>query len=513
MTTPDLSKEQLAQLIENARSLKSLMRSDPHRPIYHFVAPEGPAMPFDPNGAIYWKGKYHLGFIYQKTPNSDPEAWSPDSGLVWGHVVSTDLLHWTQYPDMLGLDDGGPEKGIFSGGAFLSKDGRPHLIYHGYGPNANFIADAIDDELKAWKKRHKPVLAPLDPNDPTKAVAGHYSTFDPFAWFDKTADCYYQISGGMKPALFKSKDLEDWAYLGDLIDRSNTMRHASEDVACPAFFALGGKSVLLFTSHQLGVQYYIGSFDSDRFTPERHGRMNWPGGTFFTAEHLQDGQGRTILWGWVVERKPKHLPYYGWYGVMSLPRVLALGDDGQLRINPPDELKTLRLEEIRDEDAYLPPHSARTLKARGKSIELQLEISGAENAPAGLKVFASPDGREETTILYDPVNKELVVDFSKSSITGPVSLSSNVFSTVVAGHPETVSQQRAPLALKAGESLKLDIFLDRAVIEIFANGVQCVTQVVYPELEASTGVVIFSGEDAISVKGIRSWSMAETNPC
>src|SRR5688572_30569940 len=56
------SKEELSRWIENTRSLRSLMQSDPHRPIYHFVAPEGHAMPFDPNGAIYWKGKYHLGF-------------------------------------------------------------------------------------------------------------------------------------------------------------------------------------------------------------------------------------------------------------------------------------------------------------------------------------------------------------------------------------------------------------------------------------------------------------------
>jgi beta-fructofuranosidase len=60
------SKEELFQWIENTRSLRSLMRSDPYRPIYHFVAPEGHAKPFDPNGAIYWNGKYHLGYIYQE---------------------------------------------------------------------------------------------------------------------------------------------------------------------------------------------------------------------------------------------------------------------------------------------------------------------------------------------------------------------------------------------------------------------------------------------------------------
>ena len=31
---------------------------DPHAPHFHFIAPD-PAFPFDPNGTLYWKGRYH----------------------------------------------------------------------------------------------------------------------------------------------------------------------------------------------------------------------------------------------------------------------------------------------------------------------------------------------------------------------------------------------------------------------------------------------------------------------
>lgn len=48
---------------ESARELRERIASDPLRPGYHFVNPEGVGMPFDPNGAIYWKGRYHL-FLY-----------------------------------------------------------------------------------------------------------------------------------------------------------------------------------------------------------------------------------------------------------------------------------------------------------------------------------------------------------------------------------------------------------------------------------------------------------------
>ena len=46
---------------------------------------------------------------------------------------------------------------------------------------------------------------------------------------------------------------------------------------------------------------------------------------------------------------------------------------------------------------------------------------------------------------------------------------------------------------------------------MFANGRQAVTQVVYPELDTSTGVKVFSGDEAVTVKSIQSWTMAETN--
>ena len=48
-----------------SRDFREQVLSDPHRPGYHFVMPEGFGSPFDPNGAIYWKGRYHLFYIFQ----------------------------------------------------------------------------------------------------------------------------------------------------------------------------------------------------------------------------------------------------------------------------------------------------------------------------------------------------------------------------------------------------------------------------------------------------------------
>ena len=73
--------------IETARDVREHLLRDPHRPGYHFVVPEGLAHPADPNGAIFWQGNVHLGYIYQRHGEH-----------CWGHVSSHDWLHWKHPP-------------------------------------------------------------------------------------------------------------------------------------------------------------------------------------------------------------------------------------------------------------------------------------------------------------------------------------------------------------------------------------------------------------------------------
>ncbi len=75
-----------------------------------------------------------------------------------------------------------------------------------------------------------------------------------------------------------------------------------------------------------------------------------------------------------------------------------------------------------------------------------------------------------------------------------------------------VRVQEAPFALRQGESLQLRIYLDRSVLEVFANGRQCMAQRIYPTRGDSTGVALFSRGGAATVRRPRAWDLAATNP-
>ena len=49
-----------------------------------------------------------------------------------------------------------------------------------------------------------------------------------------------------------------------------------------------------------------------------------------------------------------------------------------------------------------------------------------------------------------------------------------------------------PIKMAQGEPLRLRIFVDRSIVEVFANDRQCLTLRTYPEREDSIGVSVFA---------------------
>jgi ketosteroid isomerase-like protein len=131
----------------------------------------------------------------------------------------------------------------------------------------------------------------------------------------------------------------------------------------------------------------------------------------------------------------------------------------------------------------------------GNSFELSIEMESSEASEYGVKVCVSPDGQEETVISYDVAQGRLQVDTRKS---GP------------AGTPRDV--EAGPFELKQGERLKLRVFVDKSVVEVFANGRQAVMRRIYPSQADSVGISMFSTGGTTQVHTFESWHISPSNP-
>ena len=488
--------ENTERLLRSVRDLREKFLRDPHRPKWHFLPPAG--WMNDINGPIFWKGKYHIFYQY----NPDEARWKL---IQWGHASSTDLVHWTHLPVALTPSSDGPDRvGCFSGCTVVN-NGIPTIVYHGQ-PDGTCLATSQDDDLIEWTKHPKnPVIRVPKPGE---SEYGKYRVYDPSAW--KRGDNWYVLCGSRDPAggdtgyLFQSRDLIDWQYLHPFYKSDRRWTEVDEDCAVPNFFPLGRQHMLLFDSHKRGTQYYIGRYKGDEFYPESYGRMSWPGGQQRGANSMLDGKGRRLFFDWLTEARNEDVQRAaGWAGVMTLPRVLSLASDGTLRIEPVAELRLLRLGHRQRPNLRVSSDSEFMVdEIRGDSLEIAAELEPVNAEEFGLMVRCSPDGSERTSIVCAPKASTLRIDVSKSSLDPSVQ-----FARFHLKDSESVHAQEAPFTLAAKEPLKLRVFLDRSVLEVFANGRQCITQRIYPSRGDSLGVGLFSRAGAMLVRSIEAWDL------
>ena len=474
-------------------------------PSYHIAAlpDEGVCLPYDANGCIWWKGRYHLMYIFQRF----------DGGHCWGHMSSPDLLSWTYHPTALEPMPGDPDRGIFSGNAFINKQGVPMLCWMGVDSGV-CVATALDDDLVEWQKHPANPVIPM----PKEGEPGHgvYTVWDPYLWLE--GDTYMCLLGGNRLPnerdtlyLCTSDDLVSCVPQHAFYEGDPSWRRPDEDCSCPDFFALDGRHVLMCISHAIGGRFYVGRFDGERFYPDQHVRMNWPGGMFFAPESLEDDRGRRIFWAWVTDPRVRPAQESTGSGFMSLPRVLSLDPQGAALITPAEELKALRREHSTQRDIELSQQDGVVLEGiQGAHLELLAQIDPGSAERVGLKVRCSTD--EETCIWYDRGAGKLLIDMSSSTLRDDVTYGSPPFTSynlqAASENKQPYSTVEAPFELGEGEVLSLRVFLDGPMLEVFANDRQCLTQVIYPLREDSVLVKACAEGGTARIRSIDAWEMA-----
>ena len=455
------------------------LAADHHRPVYHYLPPAN--WMNDPNAPIYWKGRYHI--FYQYNPNG--AYWG---SMHWGHAASLDMIHWRNMGTALAPQPGSYDHdGVFSGCCVVN-NGVPTIVYTGTDPEVQCVATSHSDDLRAWRRAEQnPVIA--HPPEGLEVTGFR----DPCVWQEDGA-WYMALGSGIKGVggcvlLYKSPDLLEWTYVQPLFEgkmdpnvKARGPVASGEMWECPSFFPLGGKHVLIVSTRDT-TPWYVGSYRDNKFTPETEGRLDT--GDYYAPITQLDSQGRRIVWGWIQEhRSGEAQRAAGWSGVLSLPRQLRIRDDGTLGITPAPQVRSLFGAQQNYANLFIPDGRPMLIPGvEGDAIRIRAEIEVDDADECGLLVLCSDDLAEHTPVVYNDKLKRLAI-----------------------GHrPST--EQSGNLELKDGELLRLNIYIDASVIEVFANGRACVTGRSYTARADSTGVALTARGGTAKVRSLTVYEM------
>jgi beta-fructofuranosidase len=464
----ELTNEALARATAALQAATPRAQADPARPIFHLMSPANWIN--DPNGPIYYKGYYHL--FYQLNPFSDGSG-----PKYWGHVRSRDLAKWEPLPIALWPSTEAGEAEVWSGCCTINGLGQPMIFYTSIAPgksaqtHAEQWAAIGDDELIQWRKSPANPVLSEDLHGGKKI----YDWRDPFVFHHKeqtflvTGGNLNETKGGQAAVnIYEAQNaaLTQWKYRGVLFLIPDPAARTAE---CPNFFKLGDEWVL-FVSPYGKVQYFVGDFDAEtcRFHARTNGFLDY-GPNFYAPNTMQVPDGRRLVWGWVTGFPGGR----GWNGCLSLPRLLSLSRDGQLQQNPAPQLTKLRGKAVKFHDVLL-HDSTNLVIGTTNTIEIQAEIDMATAKNFEMRIGDSQDSQ-------------------------PIILSYN-------GTELRVLDVKAPLTLTGERKLKLRLFLDRSVLEVFANETVCITKTILPPAAADHLTVRAEGGSA-TAKLIEAWPM------
>lgn len=388
-----------------------------YRPQYHFSPSKN--WTNDPNGLVYYEGEYHLFFQYNPYGNK----WGHMS---WGHAVSKDLIHWDELPVAIEeyKDAAGDTVMIFSGSAVVTGD-TIAAIYTSHKPTRQNQSIAFSVDKGRTFKRYE--------NNPVLDI-GRKDFRDPKVfWYEQQKKWVMAavVPDQHKVNLYESKDLRNWNFMSDFGKVGDTTKIWE----CPDLFPLSNKWVLLVSnSHPqggpfVGMQYFVGGFDGTTFTvddPSRYPLYVDYGKDFYAGVTFNnEPKGKRIMIGWANNwAYAGDLPTNPWRGAMSMARELSLDPEMKLRQVPITDMTRI-----------------------SKSL-----------APADtIHVSGCVIGYESDSVYLDRRN------------AGNTSFNKNF-----------PSIETAPARLLDGK-VKLDIYFDQSIIEIFINdGEAVISDQVFP---------------------------------
>lgn len=441
-------------------------------PRYHLRPPRG--FINDPNGPVLVDDLFHIYF--QSRPTTDT-----GNPVQWGHATSTDLVRWRLHrPAMTPEPDGLDRDGCFSGNTIATPEGiRAFYSGHIEGKPYQSVLTALSRDGGFTFGPATQVI--VDPT-PDEAVMMFR---DPFVW--RAADSWRMVVGSEAKGelaavrLYESSDLQHWTYAGHLAELPRTSVDGFDTGAgweCPQVVTIDNTDVIIVAAWSQvdlsGAVLSIGPGSLQRVDS---------GTNFYAASVLRQSPYGPLMFGWVTEGSDPGLwRTRGWAGAISLPRVLTLGVDGNLRYDPVPTLTALRHTPAPAQNATVPT----------SAFELALpHISGTTRVTFG--------AYEHLDIEIDIEGDTLTFDRDHSS-------------SAPSAHRGRHTTQRAFDTERAADAAR--VFIDGSIVEIFTSGGRVATTRVYPTtpppwfITSVDGAVVYSLASEATPRMIQAAALA-----
>lgn len=479
---------------------RTIYKEDFNRPRYHLIAP-GKWMN-EPHAPMYFNGYYHIFYqANQHAPLFD--------NLQWGHMVSTDMMHWRDLPLALQTQENSLDPdGCWSGSSCIDKDGIPTIFYTAGNnksiPNQGVaIAEAVLDknnQLEVWTKQNK--LAVKQGID--DGWLGEFR--DPYVWLEE--DTYFMLvgtgdagNGGGNAMLYTSKDKKTWTKEGFILEYSYEQNTEAGHVwELPVLLPVRNESnkiafhVLLLCACQIEnnivhTYYWKGDWDAAgrRFTKhhEKALLLDLGAGVFTGPSGFVTPDKRSVVFT-IAQGKRNHKDEFqsGWAHNGGLPVELhACG--GRLGVRPICEVYQLRSELLlEDYDIEVDELNRKLAQITSSQLYIKLE---SKCDFIGIAVNRT-EGTEE--VFYDRAEKHFGVR------TGTRPEEKKLVS---------VRRNECDFVDIGDQPIIMEYFLDNSMIEVYLNELKAISHRNYTE-KNDRALQIVSKEE-ILIHHIQVWSM------
>ena len=435
------------------------------------------------HGIAYENGKYHV--FFQKNGNG-PYM----SRLHWGHITSTDLCEWKEETIALYPEKSYDIKGCWSGAVINDPDvtkGETWLVYTGVDNSRASMrfARPIDKEFLHFEKVSTPAIT---------GIPGGYSADFRDPYYFRCNDKAYLMVGSSKSGIGCTILFEwngsSWVHKGEcFVGRSKS--------ECGEFFEMANITKIgnkwLFTATPLGTSqgvrnlYWVGQVNANgKFIPDSPipKTIEFSGfakdGYGLLSPSIIQHEGKTIALGIVPDKLPtSDNRLMGWAHSYSLPREWSIDANGDLVQKPYSGLVSYRSDTVLVKENFKQQGVMALDSASGRGLEVCAEFIVSEHI-TGFELLRNRNGKG-VKIYFDPMEQNIVVDMT--SVTRKYN-DNHLFR---GKYVSTLPQVIAP-----GEKMKLHVFLDRSILDIFINDRWASSVRIFPTNEAATGTSFYT---------------------